>query len=60
MKNDAVITNDLELTETFNDHYVNIVEKSSGKKPVNLAKDTGISDDHQIVRLILDKYKNKY
>ena len=44
VKNDAVITNDLELTEIFNDHYVNIVEKSSGKKPVNLANDTGISD----------------
>ena len=58
MKNNAVITNDLELTEIFNDHYVNIVEKSSGKKPVYLANDTGISDDRQIVRLILEKYKN--
>ena len=58
VKNDAVITNDQELTEIFNDHYVNIVEKSSGKKPVNLANDTGISDDRQIVRLILEKYKN--
>ena len=58
VKNDTVITNDQELTEIFNDHYVNIVEKSSGKKPVNLANDTGISGDRQIVRLILDKYKN--
>ena len=56
VKNDSVVTNDQELTEIFNDHYVNIVEKSSGKKPVNLADDTGISDDRQIVRLILDKY----
>ena len=46
------------MTEIFNHHYVNIVEKSSGKKPISLAKDIGISDDHQIVRLILDKYKN--
>ena len=58
MKNDTVVTDDQELTEIFNDHYVNIVEKSSGKKPVNLAEYTGISDDQQIVRLILDKYKN--
>ena len=58
MKIVNVITDDQELTEIFNDHYVNIVEKSSGKKPVSLAKDTGISDDYQIVRLILDKYKN--
>ncbi len=58
VKNDTVVTDDQELTEIFNDHYVNIVEKSSGKKPVNLAEYTGISDDRQIVRLILDKYKN--
>ena len=45
MKNDGVITNDQELTEIFNDHYVDIIEKSSGRKPVNLANDTGISDD---------------
>ena len=56
--NDIIVTDDQELTEIFNDHYVNIVEKSSGKKPISLAKDTGISDDRQIVRLILDKYKN--
>ena len=55
---DTVITDDQELTEIFNDHYVNIVEKSSGKKPSSLAKNTGISDDRQIVRLILEKYKN--
>ena len=45
---DTVITDDQELTEIFNDHYVNIVEKSSGKKPSSLAKNTGISDDRQI------------
>ena len=48
---------DKELAEVFNDHYVNIVEKPSGKKPISLAKETGISDDRQIIRLILDKYK---
>ena len=34
------------------------MEKSSGKKPNSLAKDTGFSDDRQVVRLILDKHKN--
>ena len=56
--NDIIVTDDQELIEVFNDHYVNIVEKSSGKKPISLAKDTGISDDRQIVRLSLDEYKN--
>ena len=58
VKNDTVITDDQELTEIFNEHYVNIVEKSNGKKPNSIAKDVGISDDRQIVRLILEKYKN--
>ena len=58
VKNETIVTDDKELTEIFNDHYVNIVEKSSGKKPISLAKDIGSSDDRQIVRLILDKYKN--
>ena len=58
VKNNTVVTDDQELTEILNDHYVKTVEKSSSKKPVNLAKNTGISDDSQIVQLILDKYKN--
>ena len=58
VKNDTVITDDQELTEIFNEHYVNIVEKSSGKKPNSIAKDVEISDDRQIVRLILEKYKD--
>ena len=56
--NNAIVTDEQELTEIFNDHYINLVEKSSGKKPTSLAKDTGISDDRQIVRLIIEKYKN--
>ena len=59
MKNSTVITNDQELTETFNDHYVNIIDKSSGENPVHLANDTEISDDHEIDRLNLDNYKNQ-
>ena len=58
VKNDAVITDDQELTEIFNDHYINLVEISSGKKPISLANDTRISDDRQVVRLILEKYKD--
>ena len=49
VKNNTVVTDDKELTEILNYHYVNIVEKSSGKKPVNLAKNTRSSDDRRIV-----------
>ena len=30
VKDDKIITEDRELAETFNVHYINIVEKSSG------------------------------
>ena len=30
-KEDKIITDDRELVEVFNDHYVNVVEKSLGK-----------------------------
>ena len=38
VKEGKVITDDYALTEIFNDHYVKIVEKTSGKKPSNLAE----------------------
>ena len=59
VKNETIITDGKESTEIFNEDYVNIVEKSSGKKPIGLAKGTGSSDDCQIALLSLDKYKQK-
>ena len=57
VKNDTVVTDDAEI---LNYNCINTVEKSSGKKPISLAKKTGISDDRQTIRLILDKYKNHH
>ncbi len=45
------------LTKIFNDHYINIVEKSSGKKPTNLATEMGIENDHEIVNQIIKDTK---
>ena len=36
VKNNRIVTEDRELVEIFNDHYINIVEKSSSVKPVKL------------------------
>ena len=58
IKNNAIVTEDKELTEIFNDHYINIVEKSSGVKPCSIADMVATDDDRQIIRLILEKYKN--
>ena len=58
VKEDKIITDDRELAEVFNDHYINIVEKSSGKKPSSIAENAPSSDDRCIVRLILQQYQN--
>ena len=58
VKDNEIVTDDQKLTEIFNDHYINIVEKSSGTKPCNIADTAAVNDDRQIVRLILEKYKN--
>ena len=58
IKNDTIVTEDRELAEIFNDHYGNIVERSSGIKPCNVADAAATDDDRQIIGLILEKYKN--
>ena len=40
--NGKVIVEERDLAETFNDHYINIMEKSSGQKPCNFVSDTHI------------------
>ena len=40
--NGEVIVEESSLAETINDHYINIVEKSSEQKPRNFASDTQI------------------
>ena len=39
--NGKVIVEESDLVETFSDHYINIVEKSSGQKSCNFVWDTG-------------------
>ena len=58
VKDDKIVTDDHDLCEIFNDHYINIVENTSGKKPSSIANANSIDDDREIVRLILDKYKD--
>ena len=58
VKDDRIITNDNELVEAFNDHYINKVEKSSGKKLQNLGDKHKLKSDKEIVQLILEKYAN--
>ena len=58
IKDDKIVTDDHDLYEIFNDYYINIVENTSGKKLSSIANANSIDDDREIVRLILDKYKD--
>ena len=47
-----IITEETKLRESFNKHYVNIVEQGSGLKPTALGQ-KGLSD-----KVIIESYKN--
>ena len=40
----------------FNSHYINIEEKTSGKKPSHFARDNNVSDTKQAIDLIVQLY----
>ena len=58
IQNDKIITEEKDLVETFNKHYVNIVEKSSGIKPVNVAMRHNKCDNNAAINVIIEAYKN--
>ena len=43
--NGKAIIEERYLAETFNDHYINMVEKSSGQKPCNFVLETPSLED---------------
>ena len=57
IQNDEIIT-EVTLVEIFNKHYINIVEKSSGIKPVNIAMMHNICDNDKAINVIIEAYKN--
>ena len=56
--NGKVIVEKSDLVETFNDHYINIVEKSSGQKPYNFVSDTNYPEDNAVINEIVQHYSN--
>ena len=52
------ITSERELAKTFNKHYINIVEKSSGIKPKDLSQRDKNQHIQKTNREILKSYKN--
>ena len=50
-KEKKIITDTKEIVQVLNDHYINIVEKSCGEKPISVAKQSYLTDDIKIVVL---------
>ena len=53
-----IISNENELVKVFNKHYINIIEKSGGQKPTNIAKSYTTDNNKQAVELICNSYRN--
>ena len=57
VENNVVTTDKKALASTFNKHYINIVEVSSGKPPKNLSKMSHGKSKQEALCDILNAYK---
>ena len=57
---EKMITDEKKLVQLFNDHYINIVERSCGFKPEKVEFDIGSSNKNEVLSSILDKYRNHH
>ena len=55
-----VIVEESELTEKFNDLWINIVEKSLGQKPCNFVSDTNSLEDDVVINEVVQHYSNHF
>ena len=53
-----VITDEYEISQTFNKHYINIVEKSCGNKPNKIGTTLGSLNDSDVIDRIIKSYEN--
>ena len=53
-----VITDEYKISRTFNKHYINIVEKSCGKKPNKIGTTLGSLNDNEVIDKIIKSYQN--
>ena len=58
INDDEMVTDDKTLAKTFNEHYINIVERSSGLKPEKMEFYNSLHTSRNILHSIIDRYKN--
>ena len=52
------MTSERELAKTFNEHYINVVEKSSETKPKDISQCDKNQNIHKTIREIVKSYEN--
>ena len=58
INDDEMVTDDKTLAKTFNEHYINTVERSSGLKPEKMEFESSLNTSRNILHSIIDRYKN--
>ena len=53
-----LVSDESVLVKTFNEHYINIVEKSCVKKPTNISQEYGDMSDTEAIHLICKNFEN--
>ena len=53
-----VITDEYDISQTFNKHYINLVEKSCGNKPNKIGTTLGSLNDSDVIDRINKSYQN--
>lgn len=48
------------MEDIFNNHYINLFEKASEMKPVNVAILNVLSDNDKITNIIIEPYENDH
>ena len=57
-ENGKLISDESELVEIFNNHYINIVESTTGSPPFSLGSPSDPNEDENTVREIITSYSN--
>ena len=58
IEGENVIIDEYEISQTFNKHYINIAEKSCGKKPNKIGTIVGSLNDSDVIDRIIKSYQN--
>ena len=56
--NNKILCNDHEIVKVFNEHYINIIKKSSCEKPTNITEEYSFDNEKQAIEVKRNSYKN--